>query len=345
MSNPPDAGTDSAAQTGRTPRVVILGGGYGGIYTALKLQKAAKRGEIELSLISRNNFFLLYPMLAEAVSGSIEPPHIVNPIRRLCRYCDFHLAEIEAIDLENRNVIIHYPDQTYYRSIPYDQLVISVGSTTDLSGIPGMSEHSYPFKTLGDAVGLRNHLISLLERAEVEDDAEKKMRQMTFVVAGGGYTGVEVAAEINDFIREAAKSYRHIEPSEANVILLQGGNRILTELPEGLAEFGHRLLERRGIDVRLNTRVAGATAEHAILKDGGSIPTRTLVATIGSAPNRLLDGLPCPRDSRGRLVVDETLSVPDLDGVWAVGDCAAIPDLNSGGNCPPTAQFAVREAR
>ena len=168
---------------------------------------------------------------------------------------------------------------------------------------------------------------------------------MTFVVAGGGYTGVEVAAEINDFIREAAKSYRHIEPSEANVILLQGGNRILTELPEGLAEFGHRLLERRGIDVRLNTRVAGATAEHAILKDGGSIPTRTLVATIGSAPNRLLDGLPCPRDSRGRLVVDETLSVPDLDGVWAVGDCAAIPDLNSGGNCPPTAQFAVREAR
>ena len=336
----------TAARTGRTrPRVVILGGGYGGIYTALKLQKAAKRGEIDLSLISRNNFFLLYPMLAEAVSGSIEPPHIVNPIRRLCRYCDFHLAEIEAIDFENRNVIIHYPDQTYYRSIPYDHLVISVGSSTDLSRIPGMSDHSYPFKTLGDAVGLRNHLISLLERAEVEDDPVKKQRQMTFVVAGGGYTGVEVAAEINDFIREAAKSYRHIEPDEANVILLQGGSRILPELSEGLADFDHRLLERRGIDVRLNTRVAGATAEYAILMDGSSIPTRTLVATIGSAPNRLLDKLPCSRDSRGRLVVDETLSVPELEGVCAVGDCAAIPDLNSGGTCPPTAQFAVREAR
>ena len=234
-------------------------------------------------------------MLAEAVSGSIEPPHIVNPIRRLCRYCDFHLAEIEAIDFENRNVIIHYPDQTYYRSIPYDHLVISVGSSTDLSQIPGMSEHSYPFKTLDDAVCLRNHLISLLERAEVEDDPVKKQRQMTFVVARGGYTGVEVAADINDFIREAAKSYRHIEPDEANVILLQGGSRILPELSEGLATFGHRLLERRGIEVRLNTRVAGATAEYAILMGCSSIPTRTLVATMVQPPTGYWTNCRAPR--------------------------------------------------
>ena len=152
--------------TGRgQPRVVILGEGCGGIYTALKLQKAARRGQIELSLVSQDNFFLFHPMLAEVVSGSIEPPHIVNPIRRLLRYTDFHQAEIEAVDAESGNIVIRYPGgHGHYDRLPYDHLVIAVGSSTDLTNIPGMSEHAFPFKTLGDAFSLRDHLISVLER-------------------------------------------------------------------------------------------------------------------------------------------------------------------------------------
>ena len=326
------------------PRVVILGGGYG-VYAALGLQKAARRGQIELSLVSRDNFFQLQPMLAEVVSGNIEPPHIVNPIRRLCRFTNFYQAEIEAVDVESRNVIISYPDHPDYRSIPYDHLVIAVGSSTDLSPLPGVAEHAFRFMTLGDALFLRNHLIGVLERAEVEDDPENKRELLTFVVAGGSYTGVEVAAEINDFVREAARSYRHVDPKEVKVILLQSRSRILPELHEELAAFSHRLLERRGIEIRLNTLIKGATAHSAILSGESTIPTRTLVAAIGTAPNRLLDSLPFPRDHKGRLVVDETLAVPESQGLWAVGDCAAIPDVRRGGTCPPTAQYAVREAR
>ncbi len=168
---------------------------------------------------------------------------------------------------------------------------------------------------------------------------------LTFVVVGGGYTGVEVAAEINDFVREAAKSYLHVDHKEIKVILLQGRDRILPELHEGLAEFSHRLLERRGIEIRLRTRITGATAQSAILDIGDTLATRTLVAAVGASPNRLLDTLPCDRDSKGRLIVDETLAVPGYKGLWSVGDCAAVPDVRKGGTCPPTAQYALRAAR
>ena len=343
-----DAGRPSEGNTAREggpPRVVILGGGYGGVYTALGLQKAARRGRIQLSMVSRDNFFLSHPMLAEVVSGSIEPPHIVSPIRRLCPQCDFHQAEIEEVDLDRRQVVIRYPDQPNFRHIPFDHLVIAVGSSTDLSRIPGMTAHSFSFKTLGDAMALRSHLIGVLEKADVEEDTERKEHLLTFVVAGGGYTGVEVAAEINAFVKEAARSYCHVDPAEARVLLLQGASRILPELEEGPAAFSHRVLERRGIEIRLNTRVAGATAEGVVLVDGSGIPAKTLVAAIGAASNRVLDKLPCPRDPRGRLLVDQSLAVAGYSGLWAVGDCAAIPDTVKDGTCPPTAQYAMREAR
>ena len=328
------------------PRVVILGGGYGGIYTALGLQKAARRGEIEVSLVSRENFFLYQPMLAEVVSGSIEPPHIVNPIRRMLRHTDFYLAEIEGVDAQSHEVIVRYPGgHAHYERIPYDHLVVAVGSATDLSRMPGMSEHAFPFKTLGDAFSLRNHLISVMERAEVENVPNERPELLTFVVVGGGYTGVEVAAEINAFVREAAKSYRRVDAKEVRVILLEGASRILPELNEAQAAFSQRQLERQGIEIRLDTFIQEATARTAILADGVEIPTRTLVAAVGSAPNRLLDTVPGSRDPRGRLEVDETLAVPEQPGIWAVGDCAAVPDLRKGGTCPPTAQYALRQAR
>ena len=343
-----DAGRPNVGNTarqGEPPRVVILGGGYGGVYTALGLQKAARRGRIQITMVSRDNFFLSQPMLAEVVSGSIEPPHIVSPIRRLCPQCDFHQAEIEDVDLERRQVVIRYPDQPNFRYIPFDHLVIAVGGSTDLSRIPGMAAHSFSFKTLGDAIALRSHLIGVLEKADVEEDTARKDYLLTFVVTGGGYTGVEVAAEINAFVKEATRSYRHVDPAEARVLLLQGSSRILPELDEGTAAFSHRVLERRGIEIRLNTRVSGATAEGVVLDDGSSISARTLVAAIGSTGNRLLAKLPCPRDQRGRLVVDPSLAVVGYSGLWAVGDCASIPDTVRDGTCPPTAQYAMREAR
>ena len=327
------------------PRVVILGGGYGGVYTAHGLRSAARRDRIELSLVSRNNFFLFQPMLAEVVSGSIEPAHILNPIRRLCPDANLYKSEIDAIDPQGRQVIIRYPGHPHYHSIDYDHLVIAVGVSTDLSALPGLAEHAFPFRTMGDALVLRDHLIGVMETAEVEDDPEQKRELLTFVVAGGGYTGVEVAAEINEFVLEAASSYRRVGRDEIKVILLQGSDRILPELSVELADFSRKLLERRGVEVRLGTRIQGATAQSAILDDEDTIPTRTLVAAVGAAPNRVLDSMPFPRDDRGRLVVDETLAVPDYPGVWAIGDCAAIPDVRRGGTCPPAAQYTLREAK
>ena len=343
------SGGEGPAQPGRPgapnrPRVVILGGGYGGIYTALGLEGAARRGKIDLSLVSRDNFFLFQPMLAEVVSGNIEPPHIVNPIRRLCRYTNFYQAEVESIDVENRQVVVTFPDHPDYTYLPYNHLVIAVGSSMDLSSLPGVSEHSFPFKTLGDALSLRNHIIRVLESAEVEENPQQRQALLTFVVAGGGYTGVEVAAEINDFVREAAKSYRHVNPEEVSVIL-QGGRRILPELTEQLAAFSHRLLEKRGIEIRLNSRIKGATAESVILSDDTTLATRTVVAAIGASSNPLLAGLPAGLDSRGKLVVDESLAVPVYPGLWAIGDCAAVPDPSGNGTYPPTAQYALREAK
>lgn len=327
------------------PKVVVLGGGYGGVYAALHLEKAARRGQIKLSLVSRDNFFLQQPLMAEVVSGSIQPLHIVNPIRRVARFTDFQKAEIESIDVENRNVVVRYPGHAQYHNLPYDHLIIAVGSSTDLSIMPGMAEHAIPFKTLGDAFYLRNHLISVMEMAEVEDDPEHKKELLTFVVVGGGYTGVEVVSEINSFVREAANSYMHIDPADARVVLLHSRERILPELDEGLAQFGHRLLERDGIEVHLNSRIRGATPQSAMLNDGTIIPTRTLVAAIGSSPNPVLNTLPCSRDPGRRIVTDETLAVPDYPGLWAIGDCAANPDIVGGGSCPPTAQYALRQAK
>ena len=223
------------------PSVVVLGGGYGGVYRALALQKAARKGQIRLSLISRENYFLCQPMMSEVVSGNIETPQIVNPIRRLCRFANVYQAEIEAVHVVTRNVVVSYPNHQDYLYVPYDHLVVAVGTGTDLSVVPGLEEHAFPFKTLGDAFYLRNHLIEVLEMAEVEPHPEQRYALLTFVVVGAGYMGVE-AAEIYDFVTDAAQSYPQVDPSDVKVILVQGRDRILPELPEELAAFSHRVL-------------------------------------------------------------------------------------------------------
>jgi NADH dehydrogenase len=218
-----------------------------------------------------------------------------------------------------------------------------VGNITSFAGQPGLAEHALPFKYVGDALVLRNHVIHALEEADVESDRELRRALLTFVVAGGGFSGVEAVAELNDFVRRVARSFRRINPNEIRVVLLHAGPLILPELPPSLAQFAQKLLQRRGVEIRLNTRLAGATAESALLDNDERIPTKTLVSTVPAAPNPLVAGLPCKKE-RGRIVVNKHLEVIGYPGVWALGDCAWVVDQKTWQPCPPTAQHATRQA-
>ena len=331
----------------RPARILILGGGFGGVYTALTLEKLLKaelrRGEVELGLVSRENYIVFQPMLPEVISGGIGLLDTITPIRRLCPNTNLYTRTIESIDLEHRGVASTAGFGSRQHHLHYDHLVIALGNVTSFAGQPGLAEYALPFKYLGDALALRNRVIHTLEEADIEQDPEVRRALLTFVVAGGGFSGVEAVAELNDFVRAAAKSFRHLRPEEIRVVLLHAGTLILPELPASLAEFAQRLLMRRGVEIRLQTRLGGATADAALLAGGDRIATRTLVSTVPSGPNPLVAMLPLKTD-RGRIVVDGGLEVPDRPGVWAVGVCAAVRDAKTGELCPPTAQHATRQA-
>src|SRR5206468_6305138 len=229
--------------------------------------------------------------------------------------------------------------------IAYDHLVIALGNVTDFRGLRGLPEHAMPFKNLADALHLRSRVIRALEEAAIEDDDPMLRRQLlTFVVAGGGFSGVEVAAELNDFVRGVAKSYRGLDPKEIRVVLVHSQDRILPEVTEKLGRFAQKILAKRGVEIRLNTRLEAATGEEAVLAGGERIPTRTLVSTVPSSPHPLIETLALPKTKNGRLVADQFLRVEGRADVWALGDCAQVPALE-GGFSPPTAQHAVRQAR
>jgi NADH dehydrogenase len=328
-------------------RILILGGGFGGVYTALTLEKALKaeirRGEVELGLVSRENYIVFQPMLPEVISGSIGVLDVITPIRRLCPNTNLYTRTIESIDLEHRSVQSTAGFGSRQHHLHFDHLVVALGSVTSFAGSPGLAEYALPFKYLGDALTLRNRLIHTLEEADIEQDREVRRSLLTFVVAGGGFSGVEAVAELNDFVRAAARSFRNVRPEEIRVVLLHAGGLILPELPRSLAEFAQTLLMKRGVEIRLNTRLSGATVDMALLEGGDRIGTRTLVSTVPSGPNPLVAMLPVKKE-RGRILVDANLEVPDYPGLWAVGDCAAIRDTRTGDFCPPTAQHATREA-
>ena len=324
-------------------RVLIVGGGFGGVYTAITLEKLLRNDpSVEVGLISKENYLVFQPMLPEVISGSIGILDTIAPIRRLCPNTNLYTREVESIDLKNKTVTTSAGFRPRPYQLEYDHLVVAVGNITSFVGQPGLAEHAMPFKYLGDALVLRNHTIHALEEADIESDPELRRALLTFVVAGGGFSGVEAVAELNDFVRAGARSFRRIDPTEIRVVLLHAGPLILPELPENLAQFAQNLLQRRGVDIRLDTRLAAATAESAILSNGERIPTKTLVSTVPGAPNPLVAALPC-KNQRGRIVVNEFLEVLDYPGVWAVGDCAWIVDDKTGQPCAPTAQHAIRE--
>jgi len=327
-------------------RVVILGGGFGGVYTGKHLEKAlGRRDDFEIVLVNKENYFVFQPMLPEVISGSIGLLDTVSPLRRLLPRTNLHVRDVESIDIKNKTITTSPGFRPHAHTIAYDYLVLAMGNVTDFRGLRGLPEHAMPFKNLADAVQLRNHLIRALEEAAIEDDDPVLRRQLlTFVVAGGGFSGVEVAAELNDFVREIGRNYKGIDLREIRVVLVHSQDRILPELSEKLAVFAQNILMKRGVEIRLNTRLEAATGEEAILAGGERIPTRTLVSTVPSSPHPIIDGLDLPKGKNGRLIANSFLEVEGAEGIWALGDCALIPQP-AGGFCPPTAQHALRQGR
>ena len=329
----------------RKTRIVILGGGFGGLYTAMRLERTlARDADVEVTLVNRENFFLFTPMLHEVAASDLDMTHIVNPVRKLLRRVRFFEGDVERIDLDGRRVHVSHGQEHHHHELEYDHLVLALGSVTNFYGLPGLAERAMTMKSLGDAIHLRNHLISNLEEADFECCPHVREPLLNFVVAGGGFAGAETIAGVNDFLREAVEFYPHLKEEMLRVVLVHSGEVILPELGEKLGRYAQQKLSMRGVEIHTNAKVKGVTEREVTLTDGTVITTNTLVWTAGTSPHPLLGTLPCKRE-RGRIVTDEFMAVPGHAGVWAVGDCAAIPDRATGKSYPPTAQHAIREGR
>ncbi len=326
-------------------RILILGGGFAGVEAARHLDRTvAKRADVDVTLVSRENFSLFTPMLHEVVASDLEPPDISNPLRKLLRRVTVLTGDIQAIDVAACCVTIAYGIRGLTRTLPFDELVLALGSETNYLGLPGVAEHALGIKTLGDAVILRAAVLAMLEAASVEPDPERRKRMLTFVVGGGGFAGVETVGAINDFARDSLRHYGRIDPREVRVVLIHGGPVILPELGQALGSYAEEKLRARQVEIKLQTRIVAYVEGAVQCADGDTIPAEVLVWAAGVSPSPLLKDTPFPLQ-RGRVVVDATLQVPQFPGVWAVGDCAAIVDPASGQPYPPTAQHALREGR
>jgi NADH dehydrogenase len=326
-------------------KILILGGGFGGLYTALNLEKGlARDADIEVTLVNRENFFLFTPMLHEVAASDLDITHIVSPVRKLLKRVRIFHGDVESIDLEKRVVEVSHGKEHHHHSLEFDHLVLGLGSITNFYGNKGLEENALTMKTLGDAIFLRNHMISNLEEADFECCPKVREPLLNFIVAGGGFAGVETIAGINDFLREALRFYPHLSEEMIRVILVHAGDTLLPELNDKLGKYAEAKLGSRGVDIYLNTKVQEVKGAEVILTNGERIITNTLIWTAGTAPNPMLDDLPCDKD-RGRLRADEFMQVKGYPGVWALGDCASITDPKTGKTYPPTAQHALRQGK
>ncbi|MEX2447982.1 MAG: NAD(P)/FAD-dependent oxidoreductase [Solirubrobacterales bacterium] len=321
--------------------VVIAGGGFGGAMAARELERIMPRQSARLTLVNDVNFLLYTPFLPEAAAGTLEPRHVVTPLREILERTYLRLGTISGHDPAARTVELTTREGEA-EQLPYDQLLLALGSVSRVLPIPGLSEHAVGFKTLADAIWLRNHVVETLEAANASEDPARRDELLTYVFVGGGYAGLEALAELQDFAADAIESYPRARLHGMRWILVEAAGRVLPEIDAGLAEYALRELRGRGIDIRLSTMLEQVGADHAILSGGERVPTRTVVWTAGVAPHPSLRRLSLPLDERGRVPVDEQLRVQGMDSIWAIGDCAAAPDPR-GGVCPPTAQHAVRQ--
>src|SRR5215468_4755462 len=333
-------------------RVVILGGGFGGMTTAENLERVfgADRS-VEITLVSETNALLFTPMLAEVAGSSLEPTHISAPLRSSLRRTRVVRGRVAQIDLEKRCVNVTLSPRSRddgaadFQELNYDHLVLALGSVSNYFGNQNIERLSFDFKSLLDAIRIRNHVIDCFEYADRETEAAKRQELLTFVVAGGGFAGVELAGALNDFARGMLADYPNLRAEELRIILVHARERILPELSEPLARYAQARMTERGVIFKLNTRLIDARPGAVILSPTEEIRAKTLIWTAGTAPNPLLKTLPVEQDKRGAVIVDSALRVNGQRGLWAVGDCAAITDAKNGNPCPPTAQFALREAK
>lgn len=330
------------------PRVLILGGGFAGVYTAYELQKRLRPQSAEIAVVNHENFFVFYPLLAEIVAGTVETEHILTPIRLLAPRATLYVGDVTGIDLEARRVdILHglYGHRQQPRALFYDHLVLALGGIPNTSRIPGLAEYAFDVQHLSNAFALRNHLVDILEQGDIETNPLAKQQLLTVVVVGGGANGVEVMAGIRDLLHDAAEHYAHLEPQDFRLVLVHGGPRLIPDLPKHLGAFAERLLQGRGVEILLNRRVNRVEPTRVHLDDGTVIATETIVGSVGVQPNPLVRNLPMLKDQRGRLSVNQHLGIEGVPNVWAVGDAASVIDPYTGQPYPQTAQHAVREAR
>ncbi|MDX2167667.1 MAG: NAD(P)/FAD-dependent oxidoreductase [Deltaproteobacteria bacterium] len=327
-------------------RIVVLGGGFAGIYAVMELERMLGRDrDVQITLVNQDNYFVFTPLLHEVAASDLDLTHIVNPIRKLLRRAAFFHGEVLEIDLPGKAVVVtHGVESDHPHRLEYDHLVLGLGAVTNFFDTPGLAERAFTMKTLGDAIALRNRIIDGLEEGDFECCPHMRRRMLTFVVAGGGFAGVETVAAVHDFLHDALPHYRNLTPADVRVALVHPGAVVLPELSERLGRYAQEKLAARGVELHLQTKVSAFDADGVLLSDGTRISTANLVWTAGSSPNPLLEGLPCARQ-RGRVCVDEFLQVPEWPGVWSLGDCAVVPDRTTGGVCPPTAQHASRQGK
>jgi NADH dehydrogenase len=327
-------------------RIVIIGGGFAGVTTALNLERLLRRrSDVEITLIDQENFFTFTPLLPEVPSGSIQPKHIVFPLRALLRRTAVKQADVKAIDLERRIVVAAHCGKCGNYTVEFDQLVLALGSVPHYFGLPGVAEHALTIKSLADATALHAHVIDRLEHADLQSDPAARRELLTFVVAGGGFAGVETLAELNDFVRGAKRFYPNVRDEDVRTVLVHSGSRILPEVSESLSAYALSKLRSRGVEVLLTTRVQSCNADRVLLSSGEELPSGAFVWAAGTAPSPILEKLNLPRTKSGRIDVDAAMAVKARPRIWAVGDSASIPDVMTGGVCPPTAQFALRQGR
>ena len=336
-------GLQHSAPVPRTKRVLILGGGFGGVHAALRLDKLlARHDDLEVTLVTRENYFLFTPMLPEVAAGELELSAIINPLRRLLRRVKSFVGMIEAIDPAARRVTVSHAFDGHTHDLPYDLLILALGCDTNFFGLPGVEDCCLTVKTLGDAVAIRNQLITHLEEANAECAAGERHPLLTFVVAGGGFAGVETVGGINDLVRESIRFYSNLRSDHLRFILVTPDKMILPELNQKLSMYAQRKMALRGVEIVTGTKVSAVRNGCVELTNGDKIPANSLIWAAGNAPNSLIAALPLPKRS-GRIEVNEYLEVEGWPGVWAVGDCAFVPDVRKGGFYPPTAQHALRE--
>jgi NADH dehydrogenase len=324
-------------------KIVIAGGGFAGLYAAMHFDKRlARREDVEVTLISRENFILFTPMLHEVASGDLYPGDIINPLRRILRHVKVVEADVCTVDLTGRIVSCRGGMAELELNFEFDHLLLALGSETNFFNMDGVRDWSVTMKSLTDAALLRNRMVALLEEASLQSDEAARRQLLTFVTAGGGFSGTETTGAVNDFVRETVRYYAQLREELIRVVMVHPGNFILPELGEELGRYAEHKLRERKVEVIKGVRVANYDGVVVTLSDGTSIPAATLIWTAGVKPSPVIAQLPCEKE-HGRLLVSEYLAVTGVPGLWAAGDCAAVPILNTENFHPPTAQHGLRE--